>query len=116
MKEIYPWLWIAAIAVVFWLLIVRPAGRRQRETLALQATLAVGDDVMLTSGVLGTIVGTDDDLLELEIAPGTVIRVVRGAVASVRADDASGATGATDPSPYADVEKTSDAATDSEER
>lgn len=91
MKELYPWLWILAIAVIFWLLVVRPAARRQKETLALQAALAVGDDVMLTSGVFGTIVGEADDHLRLEVAPGVVIRVVRGAVASVRRDDVDAA-------------------------
>lgn len=86
MKELYPWLWIAAIAVVFWLLIIRPAARRQREVSALHAALSVGDDVLLTSGVFATIVGAADDHLEVEIAPGVVIHVVRGAVASLRVD------------------------------
>lgn len=86
MKELYPWLWIAAIAVVFWLLIIRPAARRQREVSALHAALSVGDDVLLTSGVFATIVGAADDHLEVEIAPGVVIHIVRGAVASLRVD------------------------------
>lgn len=89
MEGLTSWLFIAAIAVVFWLLIIRPAARRQKEVQALQAALAVGDDVMLTSGVLGTIVDADDDFLRLEIAPGVVISVVRGAVSSIRRDDAS---------------------------
>ena len=92
MKELYPWLWIAAIAVVFWLLIIRPAARRQREVSALHAALSVGDDVLLTSGVFATIVGAADDHLEVEIAPGVVIHVVRGAVASIRVDNADDAT------------------------
>lgn len=87
MKELYPWLWIAAIAVVFWLLIIRPAARRQREVSALHAALSVGDDVLLTSGVFATIVGAADDHLEVEIAPGVVIHIVRGAVASLRVDN-----------------------------
>ncbi|MCX6401341.1 MAG: preprotein translocase subunit YajC [Propionibacteriales bacterium] len=91
MKELYPWLWIAAIAVVFWLLIIRPAARRQREVSALHAALAVGDDVLLTSGVFATIVGAEEDHLEVEIAPGVVIHVVRGAVASIRVDHAADA-------------------------
>lgn len=89
MKEIYPLLWIAAIAVVFWLLIIRPASRRQKDVAALHAALSVGDDVMLTSGIFATIVGETDDHLEVEIAPGVVIDVVRGAVGSVRHDAAT---------------------------
>lgn len=120
MKELYPWLWIAAIAVVFWLLIIRPAARRQREASALHAALSVGDDVLLTSGVFATIVGAADDHLEVEIAPGVVIHIVRGAVASLRVDTADEAeqADATDHSDGADEAEPADGAvpTDTEDR
>jgi len=77
---------IVAIAVIFWLLIIRPAQRQRKQAAELQAALAVGDDVMLTSGIFGTVTGLREDHVELEIAPGVVVRVVRGAVASVRRD------------------------------
>ena len=105
MKEFVPWLWIAAIAVIFWLLIIRPASKQRKEVVALQAALSVGDDVMLTSGVFATIVGVTDDYLEAEIAPGVVIHVVRGAIASIRRDE---------PAPQADDAAPS--APDDEER
>lgn len=89
MKDLASLLPILVIAVVFWLVAIRPAQRRARETVGLQSRLAIGDDVMLTSGVFGTIVETGEDELRLEIAPGVAIRVARGAVASVRADAAS---------------------------
>jgi preprotein translocase subunit YajC len=79
---------IVAIAVIFWLLILRPASRQRKEAAQLQAALTVGDDVMLTAGIFGTIVGSAEDSLDVEIAEGVVIQVVRGAVASVRRDDA----------------------------
>ena len=82
---------IVAIAAIFWLLIVRPASRQRKEAVALQSRLAVGDDVMLTSGVFGTIVGLADDHVRIEVAPGVVLRVVRGAVASVRRPDEAAA-------------------------
>ncbi len=88
---------IVAIAVIFWLLIIRPASRQRKQAAELQAALSVGDDVMLTSGIFGTIVGADDDNLELEIAPGVVVEIVRGAVASVRRDRAGEAEAAEAP-------------------
>jgi preprotein translocase subunit YajC len=36
---------------------------------------------MTTSGILGTINSIDDDILQLEVAPGVQLRVVRGAIA-----------------------------------
>lgn len=86
MKDALSLLPILAIAAIFWLLIIRPASRQRKQVAELQSALAVGDDVMLTSGIFGTIVGSADEELQLEIAPGVVIRIVRGAVASVRRD------------------------------
>ncbi len=54
--------------------------RRQRTMQDFQSSLAVGEKVVLTSGVYGTITRTDEGVLHLEIAPGTVIRVDRRAV------------------------------------
>lgn len=84
MKDAVSLLPIVAIAAIFWLLIIRPASRQRKQAAELQAALSVGDDVMLTSGIFGTITGSTDEHVEIEIAPGVVVRVVRAAVASVR--------------------------------
>ena len=49
----------------------------------MQSTLEVGDEVILTSGVFGTVRGLDDDVAQVEIADGVTIRVARGAVGQV---------------------------------
>ncbi len=76
-------LFFAAIAAVFWLLLVRPNVRRQRQQVSMQESLQVGDQVMLTSGFYGTLRGLQDDRVEVELAPGTTVTVARGAVANV---------------------------------
>lgn len=80
MQEYASLLWIVAIALVFWLLIIRPNTKRQKAVQELQASLAVGDEVMLTSGVFGTITEITDDHVGVEVATGVVLRVVRGAI------------------------------------
>ncbi|MEQ6901210.1 preprotein translocase subunit YajC [Nocardioides sp. YIM 152588] len=82
-------IWILAIAVIFWLLMIRPQQRRQKAVQQLQSSLEVGDEVMLTSGIFGSIVELTDDHVGVEISPGTTIRVVRGAINSKvqRADE-----------------------------
>lgn len=72
-----------AIALVFWLFIIRPASRRQRELSSMQSSLSVGDEVMLTSGVFATVAEIADDHLRVEIAEGVTIKVARGAVGSI---------------------------------
>ncbi|SFC77545.1 preprotein translocase subunit YajC [Nocardioides terrae] len=71
------------ILAVFWLLILRPQQRRQRELRALQSSLSAGSEVMLTSGIYGTVSATADDHVLVEIAPGVTIKIARGAVAQV---------------------------------
>ena len=71
---------LSALALVFWLFILRPQVRRGRELDTMQQSLSVGDQIMLTSGIHGTISGLEDDVAQVEIAPGTVITVARGAI------------------------------------
>jgi preprotein translocase subunit YajC len=48
---------------------------------ALVATLRTGDEVITSGGIYGTIQSLDDEAVELEVAPGVVLRVARGAIA-----------------------------------
>lgn len=54
--------------------------RAVREAQELQSSLEVGDRVMTSSGMHGTVVRLDDDTLELEIAPGVHTTWVRAAI------------------------------------
>jgi len=84
-KELVPLLWIVAIAVIFWLLIIRPAQRRQKEISQVQASIVPGETVVLTSGIFATVIDTDADdaTLVVEIAPGVNVKIARGAVGTV---------------------------------
>ena len=80
MEGIVSLLPLVAIALLFWLLIIRPASKRQKDQARMQSAISVGEQVMLTSGIFGTVTELDDDRLSVEIAPGVVVRVARGAV------------------------------------
>jgi preprotein translocase subunit YajC len=75
------------ILVAFYFLIVRPARTRQRAAVELQERLAPGVEVMTTSGIYGTVVGVDDTSIQLEVAPGTTLRVAKPAVGQVLTSD-----------------------------
>ncbi len=83
MGEIASFLPLVAIALLFWLMVVRPASRRQKAVAKLQGDLQPGQRVMLTSGIYGTVRSLTDDRARIEIAPGTEIEVVRAAVGAV---------------------------------
>jgi preprotein translocase subunit YajC len=74
---------IAAFALIFWLLLVRPAQRRRKQIASMQDALAIGDNVMLSSGVYGVVRGIDGVRVELEIAPEVVITVARAAISEM---------------------------------
>ncbi|MDQ3887474.1 MAG: preprotein translocase subunit YajC [Actinomycetota bacterium] len=60
------------------------SARRQKRTLReaqeLQSSLEVGDLVMTTSGLRGTVAALGEDTLDLEIAPGVHTTWVRAAI------------------------------------
>ena len=72
--------WLVLMAGVFYLLLWRPQQRRMRQCGNCRAHLELGDEVMTTSGIFGRIVELATTTCELEIAPGTVVRVARGAI------------------------------------
>jgi len=71
---------LVLILAVFWLLLIRPAQRRNRDLATLQRSVGVGDRVMLSSGFYGTVRAIDDDLVRIELADGVVAEVARAAI------------------------------------
>ena len=81
-------LWpLPVLALVFWLLVIRPASRRQKEVRQMQDGLEVGQREMLASGIYGLIRHLGERDIRLEIAPGVEIDVVRAAVAQGAEED-----------------------------
>ncbi len=82
-KDLAGFLPFVLIALVFWFLIVRPQRRRQQDLASTQTSLDVGTEVMLGSGIFGTVASLDDETIQLQLAPGTTIKVARQAVVKV---------------------------------
>lgn len=80
LTDLAAWLPILGIFAIFWLLILRPARRRQKVVAEMQSQLAVGDRVVTSGGIFGTISRTEDDRVGLEVAEGVVVDVARGAL------------------------------------
>ncbi len=78
---------LVLILAVGYLLLIRPARRRARDASHLQSALSIGDRVMLTSGIYGTITGVVDEEASIEVASGVVVRVHRAAVAKIIHDE-----------------------------
>jgi preprotein translocase subunit YajC len=77
------------MGVVFYFLLIRPQSQRRRAQMQMQSDLEVGDDIVTTSGIYGTITEIDDDYgtVTVEVAPNTELRMARAAVAQRLVDD-----------------------------
>lgn len=73
-------IFLLPIALLFFLM--RSQRRRAQQQQQVQQGVDVGDEVLTSAGILGTVIDIDDeDILLVEIAPGTRVRMVRGGVA-----------------------------------
>ncbi len=77
-------IYLALLVVAFFFLIVLPQRRRMSAHRALVDAMDVGDVIVTTSGIHGVVREIDESTLELEIAPGVVVTLARGAVSSRR--------------------------------
>lgn len=68
------------LLIPLWFLLVRPQQQRVRAQQALVRSLDVGDDILTSSGIYGTIVGLDDEVATLEVAEGVRLRIARAAI------------------------------------
>lgn len=73
---------LLGLFVLMWFVLIVPRQRELRRHQALLRTLAVGDEVMTSSGIYGTIREIGDDHVSIEVAPGLQLRFARRAVAS----------------------------------
>jgi preprotein translocase subunit YajC len=73
-------IFLLAIPVVMYFLLIRPQKRRQREQAELMAAIDIGDEVVTTSGIYGFITGKEDDKFWLEIDENVQIRIARAAI------------------------------------
>jgi preprotein translocase subunit YajC len=77
---------LLAIPLIGIWLLIRGQQRRSQEAAELAARLHVGQDVITTSGLYGTIAGLDDTTVTLQVAPGVEMRFDRRAVGRIRGD------------------------------
>jgi preprotein translocase subunit YajC len=73
------------IFVIMYFLLIRPQQKKVKEHNAMLAALRRGDQIVTQGGVVGKIVKVKDDSneVEVEIAEGVKVRVVKSTIATV---------------------------------
>ncbi|WP_134725641.1 preprotein translocase subunit YajC [Paracoccus luteus] len=71
------------VFAIMYFLILRPQQRKFAKHRAMVSGLKKGDQIVTQGGILGKVTSVRDDEIEVEIASGVRVRVVRGTIASV---------------------------------
>ncbi len=73
---------LVLIGLAMYFLMIRPQQRRAKQQRALLSEIEEGDEIMTTGGIFGTVTDIDEeaDVLTVEIAPGTSVKMVRGGI------------------------------------
>ena len=100
-----PILWFALLGAMFFVFIVRPQRRKLQAFHEMQGMVRVGDTIITTSGLNGTVVEIDDESLRLEVAPGVVVRFARQAIGVIleAGDEPEGEAGAAEAGGHSEV-------------
>src|SRR6202008_3471057 len=72
------------IMVIFYVLLILPAQRRQKKTQGMGGALQNGDKVITTGRLFGTIVGIESDSVQLRIADQVKVKVSRSAITGLQ--------------------------------
>ena len=73
-------LFFGLIFLVFYMFMIRPQAKKQKEQTNFQEALEKGDEVVTGSGILGRVNKIEGNIITLEVGNKTYIRVTRGAI------------------------------------
>ena len=75
---------LVAIMVLFYVMILMPQQRRQKEHAAKVRAVKRGDTVVMSSGVIGKVVRVEDSEIGVEISQNVTVKVVKSMISEVR--------------------------------
>ena len=93
-NPVFTLIFFGAIFGAMYFLLLRPQRRRVKEGQVLQSSIAVDDEIIMTSGIYGFVTAIEGDVLWVDIADGhdkerIEVRVARSSVARKAPADAA---------------------------
>ena len=74
---------LVLLLVVMYVLMIRPQRQRQQQQQAMIEGAGVGDDILTTGGIYGTVTEAEGDDVVVEIADGLQVHMTRRGIAAV---------------------------------
>jgi preprotein translocase subunit YajC len=78
------------VFIIFYLLLILPAQRRQKKVAEMHRSLKAGDKVVTNGGIYGVVVGVDSDTIQLRVADQVKLKVARTAIAGLQPESKEG--------------------------
>jgi preprotein translocase subunit YajC len=69
--------------VIFYFLLIRPQQKKAKQHREMLNSLKVGDNIVTSGGIYGTVTGLTEGTVTVEIAPKVRVKITRGSVAAV---------------------------------
>lgn len=79
-------LFLGAMILIFWLFLIRPQAKKQKQQRNFMAELKQNDQVVTASGILGRISKIEDEIITLEVGNKVYIRVTKNAISKEMTD------------------------------
>ncbi len=74
---------LVAMAAIFYVLILRPQMRAQKDKLAKIAGIQKGDQVVTAGGLLAKVIKVDEHTVDLELGPNVRVKAVKSTIGDV---------------------------------
>ncbi len=71
------------LVVLFYLFLIRPQSKRQKEHRKMVGELQKGEEILTSGGILGKITSVNDDFVTLEIAKDISLKMQKSAVQTI---------------------------------
>lgn len=77
----FQFIFLGLMIVVFWLFFIRPQAKKQKQQKTFIENLNKGDKIVTIAGIHGKINKVNDDgTIELEVSPGSYIKIEKSAI------------------------------------
>jgi preprotein translocase subunit YajC len=88
MAQVFP---LVLIFIIFYFLLIRPQQKRMKQHQAMIGGVKPRDTAVTSGGLIGKVTKVDDNEIELEVATGVKVRVVKSMLSDIRPHGAKAA-------------------------
>lgn len=74
---------LIVIFIAFWFLMIRPQQKRMKDQQAAIKAVKKGDEVTTAGGIVGKVFKVSDEIVEVEIAQGVRVKVVKSTLSGI---------------------------------